>query len=250
MGFAPKVYKLILQLKIMSCFIKKIFEKKIDELVHIQFQKFSRGEFKDRAIIIAKKTGKGYSISTTAEYANELVRAVAEKIPENGKLNVTGAIISTRDLTGELDFKDKKQFQGVKRYIIDTEMNKNEILNLSDKYPKSFLGLSFKINETELKIKAKAPKSGKPSSKSDETPKADFCKLKTNDEELVKKFIFDVDNFKKVEIIHDFIINELDIPKQEKDPLKMRENTIRKGKIIRKINVDGDEKIKEIEFEA
>ena len=55
---------------------------------------------------------------------------------------------------------------------------------------------------------------------------------------------------KKAEIAHDFIITDLSIPKDEKDPLKMRENTIRKGKIIRRINVDGRNIVKESKFEA
>jgi len=40
------------------------------------------------------------------------------------------------------------------------------------------------------------------------------------------------------------------IPKNEKDPLKMRENTIRKGKIVRHLIVDGKTEDKEISFEA
>ena len=35
-------------------FIKKIFDKKIDNSVHLQFQKFSKGEFKDKALIEAR----------------------------------------------------------------------------------------------------------------------------------------------------------------------------------------------------
>ena len=35
-------------------FIKKIFDGNIDESVHLQFQKFSKGEFRDRALIKAR----------------------------------------------------------------------------------------------------------------------------------------------------------------------------------------------------
>ena len=101
-------------------FIKKVFSGKIDNETHLQFQKFSRGEFRDRALIKAKRQGNGFSISTGSEFANELVKTVAEKLGSN-KTKVTGAIVSTLDLK-ELDFKDKKQFQGVKRYILDNEI--------------------------------------------------------------------------------------------------------------------------------
>ena len=57
-------------------FIKKVFEKRADENVHLQFQKFSRGEFQNRALIKARRTGKKFTITTSAEFANEMVRDV------------------------------------------------------------------------------------------------------------------------------------------------------------------------------
>jgi hypothetical protein len=146
----------------MESFIKKIFDNiSDDDDVHFQFQKFSRGEFKFKALVEAKKMSKNISIVTSAEFANELVLGVAELMEDGEKTIVTGAIVSTRDLTNEIEFKEKKQFQGVKRYILDTEMSKEKILNLCKNFPKAFLALSFKIEGTELKIKPKAPKSSK-----------------------------------------------------------------------------------------
>ena len=52
----------------MEFFIKKMFKGEEDNLVHIQFQKFSRGEFKNKAMVNAKKSAKGvYTIKTTPE---------------------------------------------------------------------------------------------------------------------------------------------------------------------------------------
>ena len=234
----------------MDCFIKKIFEGKSDELVHHQFQRFSKGEFKARALINVKKVKDNFNISTTFEYASEFVRNLAEKL--QGKTMVTGVLVSTRDLTNELDFKSKKQFMGVKQYIIEKEMDKNEILDICDKFPNSFIGFSFKAENSELKIKQKAPNSGKPGTKSDEKPNPDFCKLKTNDASLFRAIVFDkeVSDFKKIEISHDFIINEMIIPSGEKDFAKMRELAKRKGKIIRYLDIDGKKIMKEREFEA
>ena len=234
----------------MDSFIKKIFNEKSDNFVHLQFQKFSKGFYKNKALIKASKSNKGYSINTSSEYANELVRNVAELINENQKVNVTGIVVSTRDLTNELNFKNKKQFMGVKQYIIDSEMNKKEIIGICDKFSTSFIGLSFSFDETELKIKPKPPKSAKPSTKSGEQPKVDFCKLKTNNESLVRNLIFDIPDFKKLEISHDFEITGLEIPKNEPDPLKMRENTVRLGKIKRRMVIDGKNIEKSVEFSA
>ena len=118
-------------------FIKKIFDKSMDESVHLQFQKFSKGEFKNRAVIKAKNSSGKYSIYTTAEFANELVRIVAEKLRDQ-KVKVLGAIITTIDLKKEINFKEIKQFQGVKKYVIEYDMNGKEILELLNKFPNTF----------------------------------------------------------------------------------------------------------------
>lgn len=234
-------------------FIKKVFEKNFDESVHLQFQKFSKGEFLERAIIRAKFSAGKCTINTTAEFANELVKTVAGKVGIK-KVNVTGAIVSTQDLKNDLEFKEIKQFQGVKRYLIEKEMSGEEILSLIKKFPKNFFALSFNAPDgTILKIKAKAPKSGKPSSKENEIPKSDFCKLVTTDNNLAKEFVFEKPDFKQAEIVHDFIIEDIIIPeemKKEKDFSKIREMARRKGKIIRKSKIDEKDIKTELEFEA
>jgi hypothetical protein len=230
-------------------FIKKVFNNNLDEDVHLQFQKFSKGEFKDRALIKAKVSENKYTINTSAEFANELVKIMAEKLGSN-TAKITGAIVSTADLTGELDFKDKKQFQGVKRYIIDKELSGSEILGLLDKHAKIFFALSFSVGDNILKIKPKAPKSGKPGKKSEEGPKADFCKLVTFDKAIAEDFIFEKPGFKEAEIKHTYLITDLIKPKGETDFAKIRELAKRKGKIIREAVIDGQSIKKEKEFEV
>lgn len=228
-------------------FIKKIFDGNIDKNVHSQFQKFSKGEFRDRAGIAARQSKGKYTITTAQEFANELVKEVAKKLGEE-KTIVKGAIVSTNDLTGEIDFQDKKQFQGVKRYLIEKEMSGSEILDLMEKFPKAFFALSFTADHTVLKIKPKAPKSGKSGSKKNKKQKPNFCRLTTMDKELGESFVFENPNFKKAEINHHFIINELIFPKGEEDYSKIRELAKRKGKIIREANIDEKDVVKEKEF--
>jgi len=228
-------------------FIKKIFDGAVDESVHLQFQKFSKGEFRNRALIEAKKTGKGYTIKTSVEFANGLVRAVAEKLGE-GSVRVTGAIVSTQDLTGELEFKEKKQFQGVKRYLINTEMSGIEIIGLLEKFPKNFFALTFEVGDMKLKIKPKAPKSGKPGK--DGLPVADFCNLKTSDKSIVGSFVFETGNFKEARINHTFFIDEIIMPNDEEDFAKIREMAKRKGRVVRTAMIDGVEMKKEFNFVA
>ena len=232
-------------------FIKKIFDNQIDNSVHLQFQKFSRGEFKNRALIEAKNSNGKFTIKTSAEFANELVRDSAEKLGSQ-KTKITGAIISTADLKNELNFKNIKQFHGVKRYLIENEMSGNEILKLLNKFPKNFFALSFSAGENILKIKPKAPKSGKPGKETEEL-KIDFCSLKTFEPEIGKNFVFEKPDFKRAEIRHIFLIEKIEIPeelKNSKDFAKIREESKRAGKIIRIANIDGKEEKTEKEFSA
>lgn len=233
-------------------FIKRVFDKKIDEEVHSQFQKFSRGEFKNRAMIKVKKVKEKFTILTTAEFANEFVKMVAEKLKDK-KTKVSGVLVSTADLGNEIDYQNKKQFMGVKQYVINKEMSGNEILDLIEKFPKVFFALSFSSEKGDiLKIKAKAPKSAKPKNK-EEVPVPDFCKLITNDENIARDFIWENSNFKLAEIFHDFIIESIVVPdslKNEKDLAIVREKSLRKGKIVRRGTID-EKEIKEIvNFEA
>jgi len=233
-------------------FIKKVQEKNFDEAVHLQFQKFSKGEFRNRALIEAKNSNGNYTIKTSAEFANELVRDLAEKLGNN-KTKVTGSIIGTNDLKGILEFKKISQFQGVKNYSIEQEMSGAEIINLINKFPKNFFALSFSVGENILKIKPKAPKSGKPGTKGDETPKIDFCNFKTNDKKIAESFVFENPEFKTAKIVHDFLINSIEVPaelKTSEDFALIREKSKRVGKILRKVEIDGQKTQKELELSA
>jgi hypothetical protein len=232
-------------------FIKKISDKNFDESVHAQFQKFSKGEFRNRALIEVKKSGKKYTIKTSAEFTNGLVKDMAEKLG-NEKTKVTGAIVSTSDLKEELEYKEIKQFQGVKRYLIDAEMSGKEIIDLIEKFPKTFFALSFKVGEDILKIKAKAPKAPKPG-KDGESPKADFCSLKTTDAEIGKSFVLEKEDFSKAMINHTLFIERIEIPselKDSKDFALVREKSKRIGKLVRTAVIDDKEMKSDLEFSA
>ena len=198
----------------MDCFIKKIINNNLDESVHFQFTKFSRGEFKDKAMLRLKTNSGKFALDTTAEYAADLVSILADKLGKNKTL-VEGAVVSALDISG-FKYEDKKMAMGVRKYIINREMTGEEILALQKSAPKAFMGLSFNVGEDELKIQPKSPKSAKGASsqkKDDAEVKIDFCKLKTNDKEIIKKFLLEEEiDSKKLEIRHDFVITEIITP--------------------------------------
>lgn len=230
--------------------VKRLFEGNFNEEVHNDFLKFGRGEYKNRYLLEGKKQKSGWSIKTGSEYVNFLVKKCLGKL--QGSVFIRGVIISTIDLTNEMGFpiKKKSNFQGVRKFQIETEINPEEILNLMEKYPRMFFALSFKGDGFELKVKAKAPKSGKPGKESEDGPKADFCSIKTNDIEVIRELFFDFLDFNEISINHLIRIEEIIYPRNmsELRPEKIREHSKRKGRIIRKVRVDGKEEIKETEF--
>jgi len=230
-------------------FIKKIVDRKEDELTQLQFQKFSKGTFKDRAVLKVKKSKNKYTINGTGEFINELVRMMALKLGSE-ETEVSGAVITTADLEGKLDFTDKKQFQGVKRYLIKTTMNGDNLIKLLDEFPKAICALSFDVGADKLKIKPKAPKMGVPG-KDGEHPKTDACKLVTTDAAIGESFIFETADFKLAEINHVFMIESIAMPEtDEKDFAKIRAMAGKAGKIIRTSKIDGEETVKEYPFEC
>lgn len=230
--------------------IKKIFDGIFDEDVYASFLKFGKGEYKNKFLIEGKKQATNWSIKTGTEDVNFLSRKCLEKI--GGKVLVKGVVVSTIDLRNEAEFEIKKvsNFQGVRKHIVDGEVNSKDIISLMDKYPKAFFALSFKGDGFILKTKPKSPTSGKPGKEKDGGAKADFCTLKTNDELFVNELFFDVDNFNSVRVNHTIIVNEIVYPENIKEltPKEVREQAKRKGVVIRNVNVDGVIKTSEANF--
>ncbi len=230
-------------------FIRAIFENSANEEIHRQFRRFGKGIFENRAAVEIN-AGKQIKVKTTFEYANWFAGFLANTI--NNGCHVTGGIITTKDLRGSsIEFVNIKQFAGVKTYMIDCEVKKEDLLGLIKNCPDAVFCLSFSTDYGALKTKVKSPKSAKPG-KEDGKIKVDYCTFTTKDIAFLKEFAFDVDaKFKSFSARHDFIINGILIPEEySNNPEMARAYARRKGKIIRKINVDGREIVKEREFEA
>lgn len=229
--------------------IKKIFDGVLDDEVHIELLKFGKGEFSSKYLVDAKKQPGKYVIKTGSEFANQLVKMGAEKAI--GKIKVTGVIVSTLNLDVPFS-KDIKQFMGIKQYKVDSEIEGFQILDVMKKFPRAFFALSFVLPDYELKIKAKAPKSAKPSVKGEKEQKPEFCSLKTTDLGVVKEIFFDLNDFKEISIRHTIKIDQIVYPKDftKMKPEEVREQSKRKGIVIRDITIDGKRETKSASFEA
>jgi len=232
--------------------MKKIFEGNFDDEVHTNFLKFGRGEYKDKYLLEGKKQAKKWAVKAGAEYANLLVRKCLEKVGES--VEVKGVIVSTLDLREEISFgvEKIKNFQGVRKHVIEGEINPDEVFVLMDKYPKAFFALSFKGDRFVLKIKPKAPTSGKPGKEKEDGPVADFCSLKTEDRGIIDYLFFGIGDFSEVKIRHQINVTDIVYPANvaELKPTEVREQAKRKGVVIRTAVVDGIEHVSEAGFVA
>ena len=232
-------------------FIKNLFQGKVDDEVHKQFKRFSKGTFQNRAVV-EMSVGKDLKIKTSFEFTNEFARYLTNTI--KGKTHVTGGIITTKDIrqSAGFDICNVKQFAGVKTFQIDTEISREELLKCLESFPDAVFCLSFVTDFGVLKTKVKTPKAAKSKKGDNEEIKADYCSFTTKYKDFKNEFAFDVkEDFKKFKATHDFIINELVVPKEYQNDLeKARIFARRRGKIIRKLEIDGKTITKEINFEA
>jgi len=228
-------------------FIKKMCEGKYDEEVQQQMKRFSTGNFENKAIVEIKN-GKKIKVKTTFEYANWFVKYLVEK--GSGNFKIDGVVLTKNDLRDELgvEVSSYKQFMGVKKIGINTELPKEKILELLENYPDALLLFTFETEHGKLKTKPKSPKSGK--EKPNTEPKVDYCVFVTEDKEILDEFAFDFPKeFKAAKIKHIFNINNIEVPEKYKDdPAQARKNAIRHGTLIRETIVDGKEEKKEYKF--
>lgn len=238
--------------KEMKNVINKIFSGEVDSEVHDDFVKFSKGVFENRYLLEGKKQASKWAVKSSSEFANYFVRKCLRKV--SGLVEIKGIIVSTnKGLKEKFEFEieGEKGYMGIKQFLINSSIEPEKILKLMEKYPKAFYALSFKTDNCELKIKAKAPKSGKPGKREDDgEPRADFCSLKTSDAEIVRDLFFDFPDFKEIKVNHTIEINNIDVDASIKDPVEMREKAVRLGKVVRKVVVDGKEKVSEKELVA
>ena len=228
-------------------FIKKIFENTVDAEVHKQFKRFSKGVYENKAIVELSKGRDSVKIKTSFEFAEDFARFLTNTIKD--KVKISGGIITIKDIRPELNFEvQMKQFAGIKTFLLDNEMSKDELNTLFNKFPDALFLLSFSTDYGALKTKVKTPKAAKPGK--DKEIKANFCAFTTNNKEFAREFSFDIeDNFKTLKIKHTFIINDFLINEKDKnDPALARTNAKRKGIIERFLDIDGKQAKKEIDF--
>ena len=212
--------------------MKNIIEGKEDENAHRQFVRFGKGNYR-RTFLISVSQGKKIKVRASFELANDLVAFVRE----NKDVKFSGKVLMLDKVPGKVGRKKSGSFV--------YEISESSLEEFENPY---FYLLDANSEDLVLKIKKKLPKPGKNVAKIDDK----FCSLDAEVSywsKIKENFFWDLpDNFKKATIEHELVINEIVYPEGEEDSAKIRELSKRKGKIIRKVTIDGDEKTTEFDL--
>lgn len=222
----------------MTYSIKKIFQNKIDNLLHMQFVRFSRGIFENRAIVSISRNGK-IKISGTYDAATDMALFAAFLAK---KINVSGVLMSREEIP---EFKGEK-----KKGLFVYELNQSITYEQLERISKNAFAMLFDCSMEGISLKTKKTLP-KPSPKSAAKVNDKFCVAKLDIKfwpQVKEEFLFDLPEGKKYYISNKYEINELILPENEKNSEKLRLLTKRKGKVTRKSIVDSKEIIQEKSF--
>ena len=219
----------------------------VEDSSHGFFTKYGRGEFNGPVLTV--KQGKGaFKVSGTPEYCSMIGEIIASSA--SCDFDVKGSIFSKSDFRDDireigLDFEDKTK----KGYFIANFKSVIEPGLLKPVYqaiPDGYVFLSLKGDKPWSINAGKKPP--KPGGKIKET----FFKASLGLESLDmlrEELLFDVEgDFTEVRIENTYIIDEIVVPSDIKNASEARIHAKRKGKIRRKVTVDGVENTTEKEM--
>lgn len=213
----------------MEFFIKKMFEGEDISKNKKYFLRFGKGSYKRRFVMALNK---GAKIKIKASY--ELSNSFVEFVRENKEVGFSGKILTTEKVQG----KEGRKKAGSFVY----EISESNLEGFENPY---FYLLDANSGDIVLKIKKSLPKPGKDEEKVDDK----FCSMELDEKywgKIKESFFWDIpDKVKKVSVEHEILISDIEYPEGEKDPVRIRELAKRKGKMIRKLVVDGKVEIRE-----
>ncbi len=221
-------------------FIKGVCNGKKDEFIHKQFVRLGKGEYE--RFLISLKIGKKLVVKTSFDMSNFLFYLVANNANED--VEVSGKIIANYDFESEVETvkfsKRGKLYTGE----LKKTFSPKELKELFDKFKMQYMLLNVKGKDIKMKSGKSLPKPGG-------KLKDNFCSA-TVPLELLDEFAFDFDkNFKKATIVHRIMVDDIIIPEEYKnDFAQARIHAIRKGKLIREIDLDGSKVVKEYDLEV
>lgn len=230
--------------------------------VHRHFYRYSKGDFLGPALTISKTKAK-ITLKGTHEY-EDLIQEITCKTASEDSFEIKGVLLSGKDISDiitnlGLDWRLKKSTGKTKNYkaeIIDTKINKDALIETIETLRESsYLLLSFNNGPScKVTTKKRIPQPSKKKAEDDDLSKRiQFCSGVINNSDSNINVILDMalpdfkskipKNWKKLSLTNNYMISGMEIPKNLKNSMLMRVMAIRKGKMLRSLEADGEELI-------
>ncbi|MFW9784194.1 MAG: hypothetical protein ACFFFB_18080 [Candidatus Heimdallarchaeota archaeon] len=236
--------------------------------VHRHFYRYSKGEFIGPAIKITK-TNTRMTLKGTHEYEDLILEIVANTLSEE-EVEIKGRLISgsdTSEIISDLGFNWnlKKSSGQIKNYKTDilSKTNKEKLLKSVEAFRKtSYFLVSFNLNPTcKVTTKKNIPQPSKKKVEEDDVDKRiQFCSGVVNNNESNLNLVLDLAlpdfksdlnrKWKSIILKNNYKINEIILPEDVDNWGLKRILAIRKGRLFRSIEVDGDFLEKQYSFIA
>ncbi|MBU0762220.1 MAG: hypothetical protein KKD39_04290 [Candidatus Altiarchaeota archaeon] len=226
-------------------YIRQFFTGNVEGWVHDFFTRYSKGEFLGPVCEVEVK--KSIKFKGSVEYSNVFGEMVCLT---GGVCKVEGAIFAKEDFRPTLEglgieFTDKSKVkQGFYVAEVKGEYPAEVLSGMYGKISFSQALLNLKCGSASLKCKKKPPKPGKEKDTefiSGDVPVDSWGKVR-------EEVFFDVGEFTKARVENTLAIESLVIP-AGMPPERARIEARRRGKVKRKVILDGVEKMSECVFE-
>ncbi|TXT55838.1 MAG: hypothetical protein BAJATHORv1_30221 [Candidatus Thorarchaeota archaeon] len=248
--------------------IAKIIHGKADEFAHARLVKFGIGEHVGpRAELRITSSRITFKVDMDLEKA--ILKTYLATGPE-GSHKVKGSIITYDDRREEfaalnmpLEFKKKKKKGGT--FTFQAKINEQAarddiaaLLDLADPETFYLLDLSPKPAKKPWKLKTKA-RPQKPVADEEEAKAPNFCTGALDNTDEVKDYLFDelipdvkdkiTEDVKSISVVNLLHIEDIEIPDDPNMSFKeKRKQAKKRGKLVRTIDIDGEEHSFEYEF--
>ena len=228
--------------------------------VHRHFYRYSRGEFIGPAIKISCSSTK-ITLKGSHEYEDLILELVANSIEDPKKqFEIKGRLITGSDISEQLtklglNWKLKESTGKTKNYKSDfiDKITRNKLIECNSLFRiNSYFLVNFNISPTcKVSTKKSIPQPSKKKAEDDDVSariqfSTGYMKNNKKNLELVidsiipdfKKYL--PDNWKNIIVYNNYLINDIELPKNINDSRLLRIFAIRKGKLIRTVEIDGE----------
>jgi len=238
--------------------LEEPFEQHLN--IHRHFYRYSKGEFIGPALKITKTKAK-ITLKGSHEYEDLILEAVTKTISNSQEnFEIKGKLITSGDITNDisemgLNWVLKKSTGKTKNFKADIldQINKDLLLQAINVFRENcYLLLSYNRNATcKVTTKKNIPQPSKKKVEDDEVSKRiQFCIGMLNNTDSNLKMLLDLaapdfkselpNTWKSLIILNNYTINQIELPTNVKDTRMLRIMAIRKGRMVRSVEIDGD----------